>query len=57
MAELGLSGAVRGKARRTTIADPCAARPADLVPGLVFEQALLGSLVRSPLGVPAWAAH
>ena len=31
MAELGLSGAVRGKARRTTIADPCAARPADLV--------------------------
>jgi putative transposase len=31
MAELGLSGAVRGKARRTTIADPSAARPADLV--------------------------
>jgi putative transposase len=31
MAELGLSGAVRGKARRTTIADPAAARPADLV--------------------------
>ncbi len=31
MAELGLSGAVRGKARRTTIADPTAVRPADLV--------------------------
>jgi putative transposase len=31
MAELGLSGATRGKARRTTIADAAAARPADLV--------------------------
>ena len=31
MAELGLTGAVRGKAKRTTIADPTAARPADLV--------------------------
>jgi putative transposase len=31
MAELGLTGATRSKARRTTIADPCAARPADLV--------------------------
>ena len=31
MAELGLSGAVRGKTKRTTIADPAAARPADLV--------------------------
>jgi putative transposase len=31
MAELGLTGAVRGKARRTTITDPAAARPADLV--------------------------
>jgi putative transposase len=31
MAELGLSGAVRGKTRKTTIADPTAARPADLV--------------------------
>ena len=31
MADLGLSGATRGKARRTTIADPAAARPADLV--------------------------
>jgi putative transposase len=31
MAEMGLTGAVRGKARRTTIADPTAARPADLV--------------------------
>ena len=31
MTELGLSGTTRGKARRTTIADPAAARPADLV--------------------------
>ena len=31
MAELGLTGATRGKARRTTIADPTAPRPADLV--------------------------
>ncbi len=31
MAELGLTGAVRGKARCTTIADPAAVRPADLV--------------------------
>lgn len=31
MAELGLCGATRGKARKTTIADPAAARPADLV--------------------------
>lgn len=31
MAELGLAGATRGKPRRTTIADPTAPRPADLV--------------------------
>jgi putative transposase len=31
MAELGLTGAVRGKTKRTTIANPAAARPADLV--------------------------
>jgi putative transposase len=31
MAELGLSGVVRGKVKRTTIADPTAPRPADLV--------------------------
>jgi putative transposase len=31
MAELGLSGAVRGRVKRTTRADPVAARPADLV--------------------------
>jgi len=31
MTELGLSGAIRGKARKTTIADPAAVRPADLV--------------------------
>jgi hypothetical protein len=28
---LGLTGALRGKTKRTTIADPTAARPADLV--------------------------
>jgi putative transposase len=31
MAELGLTGAVRGAVKRTTLADPTAARPADLV--------------------------
>ncbi|WP_083148359.1 IS3 family transposase, partial [Mycobacterium intermedium] len=31
MSELGLSGAVRGTTKRTTIADPTAARPPDLV--------------------------
>jgi putative transposase len=31
MAELGLSGATRGTAKRTTVADPAAPRPADLV--------------------------
>jgi putative transposase len=31
MAELGLSGATRGKNHKTTIADPAAVRPADLV--------------------------
>jgi putative transposase len=31
MAELGLSGAVRGRVKRTTVADPAACRPADLV--------------------------
>jgi putative transposase len=31
MAELGLSGAVRGRVKRTTVADPAATRPADLV--------------------------
>jgi len=31
MTQLGLTGAVRGKTKRTTIADPAAARPADLV--------------------------
>jgi putative transposase len=31
MRELGLAGARRGKTRRTTIPDPAAARPADMV--------------------------
>ncbi len=31
MRQLGLAGRVRGKTRRTTVADPTAARPADLV--------------------------
>jgi transposase InsO family protein len=31
MGELGLAGATRNKSRRTTFADPAAARPADLV--------------------------
>ena len=36
MAELGLFGAIRGKARKTTLADPGGARPGDLV-GRRFE--------------------
>ena len=31
MADLGLTGATRGKAKRTTVADPAAPAPADLV--------------------------
>ena len=31
MAELGLTGAMRGTAKKTTVADPTAARPVDLV--------------------------
>ena len=31
MGDLGLAGAIRGKVKRTTIANPAAARPADLV--------------------------
>src|SRR3954447_7215523 len=31
MRQAGLEGVVRGKARRTTVADECADRPADLV--------------------------
>jgi transposase InsO family protein len=31
MGELGLAGAVRGKVKRTTISDPRAPKPADLV--------------------------
>ena len=31
MAELGLAGAVRGKVKRTTISDPRAPKPHDLV--------------------------
>ena len=44
MRELGLAGARRGATRRTTIADPAAARPADLV-GRQFSRA-----GRMPLG-------
>jgi putative transposase len=31
MRQLGLRGAIRGKVKRTTISDPTATRPADLV--------------------------
>ena len=31
MAELGLTGAIRGKVKKTTIADPTGSRPPDLV--------------------------
>lgn len=42
MTKLGLSGTTRGKARRTTIADPATARPADLVQRRFDHQHLTG---------------
>jgi putative transposase len=50
MAELGLAGAIRGKARRTTIADPAAARPADLVQRqFAYARRILGWRVASTM--------
>ena len=55
MRELGLAGARRGKRRRTTVADPAAARPADLV-GRRFSPAAPDRLwVADFTYVPTWS--
>jgi putative transposase len=55
MRELGLAGARRGKRRRTTVADPAAARPADLV-GRRFQRAAPHRLwVADFTFVPTWS--
>jgi putative transposase len=55
MRELGLAGARRGKRRRTTVADPAAARPADLV-GRRFQRAAPHRLwVADFTYVPTWS--
>jgi putative transposase len=55
MRELGLAGARRGKRRRTTVADPAAARPADLV-GRRFHRPAPDRLWVADLTyVPTWS--
>jgi putative transposase len=55
MRELGLAGARRGKRRRTTVPDPAAARPADLV-GRRFSPAAPDRLwVADFTYVPTWS--
>ena len=55
MRELGLAGARRGKRRRTTVPDPAAARPADLV-GRQFSPPAPDRLwVADFTYVPTWA--
>ena len=55
MRELGLAGARRGKRRRTTVADPAAARPADLV-GRRFHRPAPDQLwVADFTYVPTWS--
>jgi putative transposase len=55
MRELGLAGAHRGKRRRTTIADPAAARPADLVQRRFSPAAPDRLWVADFTYVPAWS--
>lgn len=55
MGELGLAGAVRGKATRTTIADPTAARPADLVQRRFAPPAPNRLWVADLTYVPTWS--
>jgi putative transposase len=55
MRELGLAGARRGKRRRATVADPAAARPADLVQRR-FDRPAPGRLwVADFTYVPSWS--
>jgi putative transposase len=55
MAELGLTGAVRGKTKRTTIADPTAPRPADLVQRRFAPPAPNRLWVADPTYVSTWS--
>jgi putative transposase len=55
MRELGLRGVTRGKARRTTIPDPAAARPADLVQRRFTPQAPNALWVADFTYVPTWS--
>ena len=55
MRELGLAGARRGKRKRTTIADPAAARPADLVRRRYTPAAPDRLWVADFTYVPTWA--
>jgi putative transposase len=55
MRELGLAGARRGKTRRTTVADPAAARPADLVKRRFSPPAPDRLWVADFTYVPTWA--
>jgi len=55
MRELGLAGARRGKRRRTTVADPAAARPADLVQRQFHRPAPDRLWVAGFTYVPTWS--
>jgi len=55
MRELGLAGARRGKRRRTTVADPAAARPADLVQRQFHRPAPDRLWVADFTYVPTWS--
>jgi putative transposase len=55
MRELGLAGARRGKPKRTTVADPAAARPADLVKRRFSPPAPDRLWVADFTYVPTWA--
>jgi putative transposase len=55
MRELGLAGARRGKTKRTTVADPAAARPADLVQRRFSPPAPDRLWVADFTYVPTWA--
>jgi putative transposase len=55
MRDLGLAGARRGKRRRTTVADPAAARPADLVQRRFHRPAPDRLWVADFTYVPTWS--
>jgi putative transposase len=55
MRDLGLAGARRGKPKRTTVADPAAARPGDLVKRRFSPPAPDGLWVADFTYVPTWS--